>query len=269
MCDSVLFVAKLLLSLALNPVNLLRGMLSQATIKSVRALHSSHIAKKTQRFVVEGRRLVDELLRSGLRPIALYCLAEEMGSFAAHCPVGVSNDEMARMSHLDSPPTVLGIFPRSEGQLLPLDTGYHLYLENIQDPGNLGTIVRTAAWFGFKQVICSEDSVSIFNSKALQASMGGIGYTSIVYSSFEKIYPVLTPDTAIVATSLEGEPLRRVSFRPPTLFLFGNEGHGLSPQLLEKAKVQITIPRGDGGQGDSLNVATAVGIVCAAASYFK
>lgn len=244
-------------------------MLSQATIKSIRALHSSHIAKKAQRFVVEGPRLVDELLRSGLRPIALYCLAEEEARFADHLPICVSREEMARMSHLDSPSAILGIFPRTTGKPLPLDTGYHLYLENIQDPGNLGTIVRTAAWFGFRQVICSEDSVSIFNSKALQASMGGIGHTNIVYSSFEAISPLLSPDTAIVATCLGGKPLAEVSFRPPTLFLFGNEGHGLSPQLLAQAQVQITIPRGEGGQGDSLNVATAVGIVCAAGSYFK
>ena len=248
---------------------MLFGMISQATLKSIRSLHSSHVAKKAGRFVAEGRRLVEELLRSGLRPIVLYCLAGEDVRFAAYTPVLVTQEEMGRMSHLDSPASVLGVFPRIEGTVLPMDSGYHLYLENLQDPGNLGTIVRTAAWFGFRQVICSPDSVSIFNSKALQASMGGLGYISIAYRHFDEIRPFLTSKTTIVGTQLEGQPLQQVTLRAPSLFLFGNEGHGLSQELLSEAQLQVTIPKGVGGQGDSLNVASAVAILCAATSYFR
>jgi len=240
-------------------------MLTQNEIKYIRSLHSAHNAKKEGRFIAEGERMVNELLQAGMTPERLYVSAFIKLATKSHPNIStVSNEEMKRISALDNPSDVLAIFPRIYHAIQPLDSGTSLYLENIQDPGNLGTIIRTAAWFGIKQVLCSEDTVSIYNNKVLQATMGGIAYVPVAYINYDEVLLRAPRELQIVATSLNGSPLASVIFHKPTLLLFGNEGKGLSQHLLRKANLHVTIPKGEGGHGESLNVSSAVAILCAA-----
>lgn len=242
-------------------------MLTQTEIKYVRSLHSAHVAKKEGKFVAEGERMVHELLNGGFMPEILYtCNQMENNCAPAQKFSYITRNEMSRISSLESPPSLLAIFPRIHSKLLPLDSGCSLYLENVQDPGNLGTIIRTAAWFGIKQVICSEDTVNLYNHKVLQATMGAVGLIPVVYTSFESTIESAPKQLQIVATCLTGTALTTNAIATPSLLLFGNEGKGLSEQLLQRANLHITIPKGKGGQGESLNVASAVAIVCATAA---
>lgn len=242
-------------------------MLTQAEIKYVRSLHSAHVAKKAGKFVAEGERMVQELLQAGFRPERLYACSKEQNQWEEYASVSyISRSEMSRISSLDSPPAILALFPRTSTTMLPLNAGCSIFLENIQDPGNLGTIIRTAAWFGIKQVLCSEDTVSLYNNKVLQATMGAVGYIPVVYTNFEEAIKNAPEQLQIVATCLEGTPLTSEALHAPSLLLFGNEGKGLSERLLRTSNMHITIPKGSGGQGESLNVASAVAIVCAAAT---
>ena len=233
-------------------------MLTQAEIKYIRSLHSGHVAKKEGKFVAEGLRMVQELLRAGFLPERLYTCSEAQNEHEIlQNAVQIGRQEMERITNLETAPTVLAVFPRLYTTMLPLDTGCSIFLESVQDPGNLGTIIRTAAWFGIKQILCSEDTVSLYNSKVLQATMGAVGYIPVVYTSYDELRSH-APD------HLDGVPLTSAQFRMPTLLLFGNEGKGLSQRLLAEANLRATIPKGRGGQGESLNVASAVAILCAA-----
>ena len=236
-------------------------MLSSSEIKHLRSLHSPHVAKKEGVFVAEGSRMVAELLEAGVPTEKLYVVGTEYYTNRRDVTY-ITKGEMKRISQWESPSMVLGVFHRSESTLQPLGQGRSLYLENVQDPGNLGTIIRTAAWFGFLQVICSEDSVNLYNQKVLQATMGALSYISVVYCPFEQLE--IPQEVSLVATCLNGEPLHSTSLPPTALYLFGNEGRGLSQELLSRASMHITIPKGKGGAGESLNIASAVAIVCAA-----
>lgn len=239
-------------------------MLTQAEIKYVRSLHSGHFAKKENKFVAEGSRMIQELLRAGFLPERLYMCAEVQNEYEIlQNAVQISRQEMGRITNLETAPTVLAVFPRVYATMLPLDTGCSLFLESIQDPGNLGTIIRTAAWFGVKQILCSEDTVSLYNNKVLQATMGAVGYIPVVYTNYDEVCSHAPAQLQVVATCLDGIPIVSAQFRMPTLLLFGNEGKGLSQHLLAEANMRITIPKGEGGQGESLNVASAVAILCA------
>lgn len=240
-------------------------MLTQAEIKYIRSLHSGHVAKKEGKFVAEGLRMVQELLQAGFLPERLYTCSEAQNEHEIlQNAVQIGRQEMGRITNLEAAPTVLAVFPRLYTTMLPLDTGCSIFLESVQDPGNLGTIIRTAAWFGIKQILCSEDTVSLYNSKVLQATMGAVGYIPVVYTSYDELRSHAPDHLQVVATCLDGVPLTSAQFRMPTLLLFGNEGKGLSQRLLTEANLRATIPKGRGGQGESLNVASAVAILCAA-----
>ena len=237
-------------------------MLTQATLKYVRSLHSAHIAKREGKFLAEGVRMVSELLDAGFLPELLFvCKDTEQVRKLPISPTIVTQQEMARLSERESHTPILAVFPRRYLCLQAPRRGYTLFLESIQNPGNLGTIIRTAAWFGFEQIVCSPDSVSIYNTKVLQATMGTVAHIPVVYASFQELTALLPVNINIVATDLNGVALREIKVSPPTLFLFGNEGHGLSNALKKQAHQLLTIPRGRDGHGESLNIAAAVAIV--------
>ncbi len=239
-------------------------MLSNADIRLIRSLASPHGMRRHRLFVAEGQKLVRTLLAGELPCAHLLTtdgqLADALRPARAEV---VSAQTMERLSGLKTPSPVLGVFsiPRHAPQ--PLDSGLTVALEGVQDPGNVGTIVRTANWFGARQLLCSPGTASAFSPKAIQASMGAIGALPVVYGDLPELLAQARGKTPIVASTLEGRPLRERPLPREGILLVGSEGHGLSRGLLELASERVYIPPIGIPEADSLNVATATGILLA------
>lgn len=233
--------------------------LTKAEIARVRALHEKKHRELERRFVVEGPKVVAELLAAGFTFDELYATTDWPGDPAT--ARRVTTAEMDRLSHYPTPSTVLAVGRLDRAELTPneLCTGFTLALDGIQDPGNVGTLLRIADWFGFDRVLLSPDCADLFSQKVINASMG----------SFARIRVVTTPLAPALATAgvpvlgcdLDGTPLREV--RPPAaaVVVIGNEGRGLSSAVAATLTARVTIPRRGGAE--SLNAAVAAGIVCA------
>lgn len=135
---------------------------------------------------------------------------------------------------------------------------YSLWLDGIQDPGNLGTIIRTADWFGIQSIICSEDTADVYNPKVVQASMGSIAHVSIYYAALPPLLSQLS--MPVYGAFLNGESVYETNFGPEGALVLGNEGNGISSEVAVAITKRITIPRF--GRAESLNVAISTGIFC-------
>jgi TrmH family RNA methyltransferase len=162
---------------------------------------------------------------------------------------------MERLSQFNSAPTLIGIFHEPSSKVFD-STERVLVLENIQDPGNLGTIIRTADWFGIKQIVCSEDTVNCFNSKVIQSSMGSAFRIPVFYENLEDFLPKL--NSTIHGALLDGKNIAEVDPNEIKILIMGNEGKGISDSLQKHINQAVTIP--GYGQAESLNVSIATGI---------
>ncbi len=174
----------------------------------------------------------------------------------------VKNAELDKISTLQTPQGFLALVHIPKNKELDqkeLKNQFTLVLDGVQDPGNMGTIIRTADWFGFKNIICSVDSVEIFNPKTVQATMGSLARVNI----FEADLPVLLTDNTlpVFGALLDGESIYKTQWGSEGLVILGNEGKGISPEVIKKINKPVTIPRI--GEAESLNVAVSAAIFCA------
>lgn len=242
-------------------------MLSKAKIKYIQRL-----AKKKQRyregvFVVEGEKMVAELLQQQQHTIcALLGTAEWLNTqnttpYSAVTTV-VTPQELRQISLLTTPNKALAVveMPNYTPFSNNIQTTLLLALENIQDPGNMGTILRIADWFGLPALFCSKGCVDVYNPKVIQASMGSFARVPVYYGDLiERLDQ--HPDLPVYGAVLGGENVYQAPLECPALLLIGNEGKGLSDALKERLTQRITIPKQ--GQAESLNAAVATGIFCA------
>ncbi|MEJ7739134.1 MAG: RNA methyltransferase [Chitinophagaceae bacterium] len=242
-------------------------MLTKLQVKYIQSLNQKKFRQLDKVFIAEGPKIINELLACrNVEPVALYAtgewweqnlaLKDAIPFVACH---ELQASELNRISFLTSPHLVLGVFRHP---LFSKDTPYYgaisLLLDGIQDPGNMGTIVRIADWYGIKQVVASLDCADIFNPKVVQSTMGSIARVHIIYddiSSFIKKYA----NIPIYASVLQGEPLPRVGKVIEGFVLVGNESKGLREELIRSANYRITIPKY--GMAESLNAAVATGII--------
>jgi TrmH family RNA methyltransferase len=166
--------------------------------------------------------------------------------------------ELERISFLSTPSRVLAIFRKPVFPVLEEPEGIILLLDNIQDPGNLGTIVRTADWFGVRRIVCSVDTADLFNPKVVQSTMGSIARVEVLYMDLKE-YMNAHPDIPSYAAMLDGKDLDQIQRIPEGLILLGNESRGIHKELAALAQHRIRITRK--GAADSLNVAVATGII--------
>jgi len=240
------------------------SMLTRQQIQFIRTLHTPRGIHKQGVFLAEGEKLVQTLLENGSTPEMLIATSEVAPtSMHGHSPVITSPDTMARLSTHQSPPRLLGVFPIPTPEPLPLAENTTLVLEAVQDPGNLGTIIRTADWFGIRQIICSPDCALAYAPKAIHATMGAIASVRVVYTPLIPLLRNTTPPPSAVATTLDGNPIGESHLTQPCVILLGNEGHGLSDELLTCATHRVTIPHCGTPAVESLNVASVAAIMCA------
>ncbi len=242
-------------------------MITKNTVKSVQALKQAKYRKEQQRFVVEGRKSVEELLRSNFETTALYATERfmEENPWNDERIEIATETQMEQMSSMDTPPGVLAVasIPKRTMDTLcrePLD----LALDGIGNPGNLGTIIRTAEWFGIRNIICSQDCVEIWNPKVIQATMGSVFRVNLVYTDLEAyLNEQKAKGKSIYGALLEGENLFKKSRWAEGVLVIGSESHGIRSSLLPMITHPITIPRAEGSVTESLNASMATGIILA------
>jgi TrmH family RNA methyltransferase len=168
----------------------------------------------------------------------------------------VTQEELSRISQLVTPNQALAVI-RQAPNTPPAASGFHIYLDRIQDPGNLGTIIRIADWFGAAAVVCSEGSAELYNPKVVQSTMASIARVPVYY---DKSYQWLSEQTTVkYAAVLNGTPVQEINAAANGILLIGNESKGLSDEVLAMATQKITISKK--GEAESLNAAVATGIL--------
>lgn len=247
-------------------------MPGKTQIKYIQSLRQKKYRHLHRLYVIEGEKIVHDYLMQDYPVCSIYAVEEWLRDNAAllrtkklPCTV-VTPGGLKRLSSLATPHKVIALAKMPEtapppGGWAPLFTsGLHLALHAIQDPGNLGTIIRTADWFGIDTIVCSEDCADAFNPKVVQAAMGSLARVRIIYDRkfFSEIRSLPLP---VYATTLHGENIFTEKFPAHAVILIGNESKGLPEVLLKAATRQITIPRY--GKAESLNAAVAAGIVMA------
>ena len=240
-------------------------MITKSTVKSIQSLKQAKYRKEHQLFIVEGRKTVEELLGSSFETVALYSTERFLNEyeFQDERLETVSEVQMEQMSALDTPPGILAVarIPRP-GTIK--DGGMVLALDGIANPGNMGTIIRTAEWFGIKQIVCSEDCVEIWNPKVIQATMGSVFRMDIVSTDLVRFLDLeKLKGKAVYGALLDGENLFKMPRWENGVIVIGSESHGIRNNLIPLITHPITIPRAEGSMTESLNASMAAGIILA------
>lgn len=242
--------------------------LSKNKIKYIRSLEQKKIRKEEKVFLAEGPKLVGDLLGH------FHCrfLAATSSWLSEHAPVPVDEvaevtpDELSRASLLKTPQQVLAVFEQPE---YTLDTAVFqnslcLALDDVQDPGNLGTIIRLADWFGIEHILCSPNTVDVYNPKTVQATMGGIARVKVHYAPLPALIRSLG-EVPVYGTFLDGKNMYEQPLSHNGLIVMGNEGNGISKEVERLINRKLYIPNYPQNRetSESLNVAIATAVVCA------
>lgn len=239
-------------------------MISKNQIKYIHQLELKKFRKQEGLFIAEGHKVVGDLLKAGYTPKQLFATAEWIANNPASQAIEVTNDELTRLSLLQHPQQVLGLFPIPNTQhLSPNTQQLSILLDNVQDPGNLGTIIRIADWFGIDTIFCSEGTVDAWNPKVVQATMGSIARVHLIYIDPQQLFDSLPADYPIYGTFLDGQNIYTEPLTPNGLIVMGNEGNGISDAVRARISRKLLIPDfHQGDTADSLNVAIATAITC-------
>lgn len=233
-------------------------MLSKREIKDIQSLSQKKFRKELKLFVAEGPKIVSEL--AALVPDQIQAIyATEDWKPGIKIPTElrtVGQAELERISGLQTPNQVLAVLKTFE-TTAPPDEGLTLYLDGIQDPGNFGTIIRTADWFGVHHIVCGEGCADLYNSKVVQSTMASIARVNVFYE--EASGWLGSQKRSIYAATLQGRPLTAYKAISSGILVIGNESKGISEPVMQLASEKITIPRV--GKAESLNAAVATGIL--------
>ena len=262
-------------------------MLSKNLNKFIHSLEQKKIRQREGAFVAEGPKVVGDLMRSFTPrhiiatsqwlngPTEDLLLSANSPSPQTPCPVTiVTDDELRKASLQQHPQQVIAIFnlPETTHTVINIDATNQLVLalDGVQDPGNLGTIIRIADWFGISTLLCSRDTADAFNPKVVQATMGSLARVHIIYCDLPETLASLSTDIPLYGTFLDGNDLYSESLTPHGVIIMGNEGNGISPTVSRLINRRLLIPGfvSDSNQQsetrpDSLNVAIATAITCA------
>ena len=231
--------------------------LSKNHIKLITSLSQKKYRQKHKLFVVEGVKVVQEFLNSSYELDIVFSSDTDFSSTNKF--IEVTDQELKKISSLKNPNKVLAIF-KIPNQINPIMGGLILALDSINDPGNLGTIIRLCDWFGIEQLVCSNETVDCFNSKVVQASMGSLTRVAISYLDLKKY--LQNASVPIFIADMDGLNVYKTKLPDSALLVLGNEANGISEDIKQLVTTKITIPRyGDFQQTESLNVATASAIL--------
>jgi TrmH family RNA methyltransferase len=240
-------------------------MLSKSQISLLRSLQSKKDRMEHGLFLVEGYKSVVEFINSSYQVDAVYHTASfdpkmlKLSRNINLCEISVT--DMEKISSLKTPQDItaavkLPFWPDLVNA--KLQKKFTIVLDGIQDPGNMGTIIRTADWFGIGQIICSNDTVDVYNPKVVQASMGSLSRVNVYYARLADVLPKL--GLPVFGATLNGENIYKTDFGQEGLIVMGNEGNGMRPEIAALISKNVTIPRI--GKAESLNVGIATALFC-------
>ncbi|MDO3626079.1 RNA methyltransferase [Mucilaginibacter sp. BT774] len=240
-------------------------MLSKSQINLLKSLQQKKFRREHGLFIVEGHKSIAEFINSAYLVEAIYYtrsfdskvlkLSQKINS----CEISAT--ELEKVSSLKTPQDALALIKIPQWPVLhheQLKGKFSLVLDGVQDPGNMGTIIRIADWFGIDHIICSEDTVDAYNPKVVQACMGSLARVKIHYTSLTELLPGIK--LPVFGALLNGANIYETDFGKEGLIVMGNEGNGLRPEIKEMVDKGITIPRI--GKAESLNVAIATALFC-------
>ena len=234
-------------------------MVSKNQIKRITSLLQKKYRKQEQLFFVEGVKGVQELLDSNFELVELFTTNSELFSVDKSKVYAITESELQKISALTTPNTCLALFK------IPAAVSFEekeliVALDDVRDPGNLGTIIRLCDWFGIKTLFCSEESVDVYNPKVVQATMGSISRVNVIYGNLEKF--LSETKLPVFGTFMDGKNIYKETLPNEGIIVMGNEANGISKAIENLVSERIAIPRfGDLQATESLNVATATAII--------
>ncbi|GAB3414170.1 TrmH family RNA methyltransferase [Niabella aquatica] len=238
-------------------------MLNKSEVKYIQSLSQKKFRQEEGIYLIEGPKITGEALASQeVKITKVYALEEWAGNHATSCPdvmlQVVSASDLQRISQLKTPNQVLALAEIPTGHFRFRQHLLSLALDGIQDPGNLGTIIRIADWFGIEQIICSKDCADAFSPKVVQATMGSIFRVKLLYTDLDG-WMAAQPDTCFYGAALNGTPLKKIPPLSHGVIVIGNESKGIRSDIMKRVAQKITIERW--GMAESLNAAVATGII--------
>ncbi len=245
-------------------------MLSKNKIKYIHSLEHRKHRKAEKAFVAEGHKLVGDLL-DAFQPKMILAIEPWAHAHPDLQVEIVSDDELRRASLLMNPQDVLAVFAMRSDEIDPtsctsmVQEELCLALDDVQDPGNVGTILRLADWFGIQHVFCSEGTADAYNPKCVQATMGALSRVHVYSVKLPTMLASFPATTPVYGTFLDGQNIYRETLTPNGLIVMGNEGNGISQNVRDYVTKRLFIPNYPLGTptSESLNVAMATGIICA------
>ena len=241
-------------------------MIGKNTIKWVHSLEMKKNRKREGLFVAEGPKVAGDLLPR-FRLHSVFATDEWTGGDSIGADVRVErvdDDTLRRLSFLQHPQQVVAVMEMNKEEKVEVDADrLTIMLDGVQDPGNLGTIIRIADWFGIDSIICSPDTADAYNPKVVQATMGSLGRVSVTYSPLVPLLSSLPADMPIYGTLLDGKDIYQKELTRHGVIIMGNEGNGISDEVRAMVTHPLLIPRfRQGESAESLNVAVATAITC-------
>ena len=235
------------------------SMVSKNQIKLITSLQQKKFRLANELFFVEGQKGIQELLQSDFELYHLFETEPLFSGVSTAKKTMLSGTDLKKISALATPNNCLAVFkiPKSKPMV---EKGLLVALDDIRDPGNLGTIIRLCDWFGVSQIVCSPETVDVYNPKVVQATMGSISRVQVHYIELEAF--LTQTKLPVFGTFMDGENIYKESLPKEGIIVFGNEANGISEKIARLAPHKIAIPRfGANAQTESLNVATATAIV--------
>ena len=234
-------------------------MLSKNQIKLINSLKKKKFRLQHDLFLAEGIKVVEEFIQSNFKLNNLFCTSDYLNKFSIDQMQVITENELKKISEFSTPNQILAIFEIPNQEKIKIK-GLTLVLDDINDPGNLGTIIRLCDWFGVNQLICSTNTVDCYNPKVVQASMGSLSRISIVYTDIKTF--LKTDTRPIFGALLKGENVYQTLLNKNAILIMGSEANGISNEIQKFITKQITIPQfGENQKTESLNVATATAIL--------
>ncbi|TRW26421.1 RNA methyltransferase [Flavobacterium zepuense] len=234
-------------------------MVSKNQIKTITGLQQKKYRKQHKLFFAEGIKVVQELLNSNFELHHLYATEALFNGLDNNKVTLITDDELKKISALTTPQSCLAVFEMPAEKPL-VKTGLTVALDEVRDPGNLGTIIRLCDWFGIKQLVCSQQCADVYNPKVVQATMGSLTRVNVLYTDLAEYLAVA--DTPVFGTFMDGDNVYTQTLPQDGIIVLGNEANGISTEIERLSAHRIAIPRfGDLQQTESLNVATAAAII--------
>jgi TrmH family RNA methyltransferase len=241
------------------------GKLSQTHFKLIRSLELKKQRQKRGLFVIEGEKLISDILKTNIKIRTFFALEECLDSMSLSNKsnsnlILVNNIELRKLSFLSSPNKILAIAEKASLPKNEYDPKKpSLVLDTIQDPGNLGTILRIACWYGIEQVVCSDKTADHLNPKVIQSSMGAFAHLNVFYTSLESFFKK-HQNIKVYGASLDGKNINNIQFVTNPAIVIGNESKGISEEVSMYLDEKISIPKY--GPMESLNAAIATAVIC-------